>query len=197
MEKGLKRPVSTFTARPASTKFVNDELIDVNNSKISGVFAESEMRTRRAIADDAMDLYSEYHKIESDLAEASKTVKELPREANDIFNSVCAAGGHFTADGNVYDADQNYKINIDHIYKSGRNLWEGISDANQKLNAMVALCIRKAKDIIKFVDNVYSEIIQLNKKAKNIKVSVLNWNQKPNPSWDVEEVNDWWTSRSI
>ena len=62
---------------------------------------------------------------------------------------------------------------------------------------MVALCIRKAKDIIKFVDNVYSEIIQLNKKAKNIKVSVLNWNQKPNPSWDVEEVNDWWTSRFI
>jgi hypothetical protein len=105
VEKGLKRPVSTFTARPASTKFVNDELIDVNNSKISGVFAESEMRTRRAIADDAMDLYSEYHKIESDLAEASKTVKELSREANDIFNSVCAAGGHFTADGNVYDAD--------------------------------------------------------------------------------------------
>lgn len=196
MEKGLKRPVSTFTARPASTKFVNDELVDVNNSKLSGAFAESEMRTRRAIADDAMDLYSGCHKIESDLAEASKAVKELSREANDIFNSVCAAGGHFTADGNVYDADQNYKINVDYIYKSGRNLWEGISDANQKLNAMVALCIRKAKDIIKFVDNVYSEIIQLNKKAKGTKVSVLNWNQKPNPSWNVEEVNDWWTSRS-
>ena len=170
MEKGLKRPVSTFTARPASTKFVNDELVDVNNSKLSGAFAESEMRTRRAIADDAMDLYSGCHKIESDLAEASKAVKELFREANDIFNSVCAAGGHFTADGNVYDADQNYKINVDYIYKSGRNLWEGISDANQKLNAMVALCIRKAKDIIKFVDNVYSEIIQLNKKAKGTKV---------------------------
>lgn len=196
MEKGLKRPVSTFTARPASTKFVNDELVDVNNSKISGVFAESEMRTRRAIADDAMDLYSGCHKIESDLAEASKAVKELSREANDIFNSVCAAGGHFTADGNVYDADQNYKINVDYIYKSGRNLWEGISDANQKLNAMVALCIRKAKDIIKFVDNVYSEIIQLNKKAKGAKASFLNWNQRPSSSWDVEEVNDWWTSRS-
>jgi len=192
----LKRPVSTFTARPASTKFVNDELVDVNNSKISGVFAESEMRTRRAIADDAMDLYSGCHKIESDLAEASKAVKELSREANDIFNSVCAAGGHFTADGNVYDADQNYKINVDYIYKSGRNLWEGISDANQKLNAMVALCIRKAKDIIKFVDNVYSEIIQLNKKAKGAKASFLNWNQRPSSSWDVEEVNDWWTSRS-
>lgn len=196
MEKGLKRPVSTFTARLASTKFVNDELVDVNNSKISGVFAESEMRTRRAIADDAMDLYSGCHKIESDLAEASKAVKELSRQANDIFNSVCAAGGHFTADGNVYDADQNYKINVDYIYKSGRNLWEGISDANQKLNAMVALCIRKAKDIIKFVDNVYSEIIQLNKKAKGAKASFLNWNQRPSSSWDVEEVNDWWTSRS-
>jgi len=154
------------------------------------------MRTRRAIADDAMDLYSGCHKIESDLAEASKAVKELSREANDIFNSVCAAGGHFTADGNVYDADQNYKINVDYIYKSGRNLWEGISDANQKLNAMVALCIRKAKDIIKFVDNVYSEIIQLNKKAKGAKASFLNWNQRPSSSWDVEEVNDWWTSRS-
>ena len=84
----MKKPVSTF-----------------NNSKLSGAFAESEMRTRRAIADDAMDLYSGCHKIESDLTEASKAVKELSREANDIFNSVCAAGGHFTAEGNVSDAD--------------------------------------------------------------------------------------------
>ncbi len=164
--EGLEKASFDFHCAAGKYKNLNDELVDVNNSKLSGAFAESEMRTRRAIADDAMDLYSGCHKIESDLAEASKAVKELSREANDIFNSVCAAGGHFTADGNVYDADQNYKINVDHIYKSGRNLWEGISDANQKLNAMVALCIRKAKDIIKFVDNVYSEIIQLNKKSK-------------------------------
>lgn len=154
------------------------------------------MRTRRAIADDAMDLYSGCHKIESDLAEASKAVKELSREANDIFNLICAAGGRLTTGGNVYDADQNYKVNVDHIYKSGRNLWEGISDANQKLNAMVALCIRKAKDIVNFIDNVYNKIIQLNKKAKGAKASVLNWNQRSSSSWDVEEVNDWWTSRS-
>jgi len=167
--EGLEKASFDFHCAAGKYKNLNDELVDVNNSKLACAFAESEMRTRRAIADDAMDLYSEYHKIESDLAEASKAIKELSREANDIFNSVCTAGGHFTADGNVYNAYQNYKINVDHIYKSGRNLWERISDANQKLNAMVALCIRKAKDIIKFVDNMYSEIIQLNKKAKILK----------------------------
>lgn len=194
--EGLEKASFDFHCAAGKYKNLNDELIDVNNSKLSGAFAESEMRTRRAIADDAMDLYSGCHKIESDLAEASKAVKELSRQANDIFNLICAAGGRLTTDGNVCDADQNYKVNVDHIYKSGRNLWEGISDANQKLNAMVALCIRKAKDIVNFIDGVYNEIIQLNKKAKGAKASVLNWNQKPNPSWDVEEVNDWWTSRS-
>jgi len=47
-------------------------------------------------------------------------------------------------------------------------------------------------------DNALKQTLSYARKLrKNIKVSVLNWNQKPNPSWDVEEVNDWWTSRSI
>ena len=166
---------------------IAEDFARVNTEDLLGAYAESEARERRALVDDASDLFRDMTQAGNDLLTGASAVEDVARKASEVSSRA---------------ARQEYSISY-----SGEVEYHGMQDESERktiklsIEILVDLCIRKGKEIVSTLKNVYESIERLKNTAdwlSSTKQAIIHSksDQAPKGEWNAEQANDWWTSRS-
>ena len=166
---------------------IAEDFARVNTEDLLGAYAESEARERRALVDDASDLFRDMTQAGNDLLTGASAVEDVARKASEVSSRA---------------ARQEYSISY-----SGEVEYHGMQDESERktiklsIEILVDLYIRKSKEIVSTLENVYESIERLKNTAdwlSSTKQAIIHSksDQAPKGEWNAEQANDWWTSRS-
>ena len=157
----------------------HDESQRLFTDKFLGACAEAEARTRRALVDDVGDVYKQLERAAHDFLAAAEAVDEVAGKAKDLKRRADADGCNISDEGRVCIPDDRVP--------------------EEKVNETLEgeLIMREADAILNALGLAYKVVEDLLERAKEASKAILSHGvAKPDPSWNVEEVNDWWTSLS-
>lgn len=130
---------------------IAEDFARVNTEDLLGAYAESEARERRALVDDASDLFRDMTQAGNDLLTGASAVEDVARKASEVSSRA---------------ARQEYSISY-----SGEVEYHGMQDESERktiklsIEILVDLCIRKGKEIVSTLENVYESIERLKNTA--------------------------------
>ena len=176
---GLRAFRSVLAKDARDLEQVHDESQRLFTDKFLGACAEAEARTRRALVDDVGDVYKQLERAAHDFLTAAEAVDEVAGKAKDLKRRADADGCNISDEGRVFIPDDRVP--------------------EEKVNETLEgeLIMREADAILNALGLAYKVVEDLLERAKEASKAILSHGvAKPDPSWNVEEVNDWWTSLS-
>ena len=176
---GLRAFRSVLAKDARDLEQVHDESQRLFTDKFLGACAEAEARTRRALVDDVGDVYKQLERAAHDFLAAAEAVDEVAGKAKDLKRRADADGCNISDEGRVFIPDDRVP--------------------EEKVNETLEgeLIMREADAILNALGLAYKVVEDLLERAKEASKAILSHGvAKPDPSWNVEEVNDWWTSLS-
>mgnify|MGYP000863514684 CR=1 FL=1 len=176
---GLRAFRSVLVKNARDLEQVHDESQRLFTDKFLGACAEAEARTRRALVDDVGDVYKQLERAAHDFLAAAEAVDEVAGKAKDLKRRADADGCNISDEGRVFIPDDRVP--------------------EEKVNETLEgeLIMREADAILNALGLAYKVVEDLLERAKEASKAILSHGvAKPDPSWNVEEVNDWWTSLS-
>ena len=176
---GLRAFRSVLAKDARDLEQVHDESQRLFTDKFLGACAEAEARTRRALVDDVGDVYKQLERAAHDFLAAAEAVDEVAGKAKDLKRRADADGCNISDEGRVFIPDDRVP--------------------EEKVNETLEgeLIMREANAILNALGLAYKVVEDLLERAKEASKAILSHGvAKPDPSWNVEEVNDWWTSLS-
>ena len=176
---GLRAFRSVLAKDARDLEQVHDESQRLFTDKFLGACAEAEARTRRALVDDVGDVYKQLERAAHDFLAAAEAVDEVAGKAKDLKRRADADGCNISDEGRVFMPDDRVP--------------------EEKVNETLEgeLIMREADAILNALGLAYKVVEDLLERAKEASKAILSHGvAKPDPSWNVEEVNDWWTSLS-
>lgn len=177
---GLKTFQSVLAKNGRDLEHVYDESRRLFTDKFLGACAEAEARARRALVDDVGDVYKQFERAAHDFLAAAAAVDKVVKKAKDLKRRADAEGCNISTRGRVFIPDDRVPE----------------EKADETLEG--ELIMREAAAIVNALELAYKVIEDLLERAKEASKAILSHGvAKPNSSWNVEEVNDWWTSLSV
>ena len=176
---GLRAFRSVLAKDARDLEQIHDESQRLFTDKFLGACAEAEARTRRALVDDVGDVYKQLERAAHDFLAAAEAVDEVAGKAKDLKRRADADGCNISDEGRVFIPDDRVP--------------------EEKVNETLEgeLIMREADAILNALGLAYKVVEDLLERAKEASKAILSHGvAKPDPSWNVEEVNDWWTSLS-
>ena len=176
---GLRAFRSVLVKNARDLEQVHDESQRFFTDKFLGACAEAEARARRALVDDVGDVYKQFERAAHDFLAAADAADAVARKAKDLKRRADADGCNISTRGRVFIPDDRVP--------------------EEKVNETLEgeLIMREAAAIVNALGLAYKVVEDLLERAKEASKAILSHGvAKPNPSWNVEEVNDWWTSLS-
>lgn len=176
---GLRAFRSVLVKNARDLEQVHDESQRLFTDKFLGACAEAEARARRALVDDVGDVYKQFERAAHDFLAAADAADAVARKAKDLKRRADADGCNISTRGRVFIPDDRVP--------------------EEKVNETLEgeLIMREAAAIVNALGLAYKVVEDLLERAKEASKAILSHGvAKPDPSWNVEEVNDWWTSLS-
>ena len=170
-------------------KEAHNALIDMKINHFEGRAAEAEQRSRRILADDAGDLQRKLFDAGTKLMRAAQAANAVHEEAQNLKTAINSEeGGPFVIQSHTYA----FTIKL-----------EPMTDKPQKVQKKYKIRLnhlkQNADSTIAFIRTVFDD---LSNNIKNTAIAprqdvVGNGTHKaPDPSWTIDDNNDWWTSLS-
>ena len=169
-------------------KHVHDNLLEMRFEHFEGKSAEAEQRKRRILADDAADLQRSTAKAGKRLMDAAETATVLRRKADSLKQSIDSEkGAPFT----IVSSTDDYHIDTTPS--------EDAQSAQGKYGNQLRHLKMNVESTVTFIRSVFDDLIgNINNTAIAPRKDVVErgTSAAPDPSWTVDDVNDWWTSLS-
>lgn len=170
-------------------KEAHNALIDMKLNHFKGEAAEAEQRSRRILADDAGDLQRKLFDAGTKLMRAAQAANAVHEEAQNLKTAINSEeGGPFVIESHTYA----FTIKL-----------EPMTDKPEKVQKKYKIRLnhlkQNADSTITFIRTVFDD---LSNNIKNTAIAprkevVGNGTHKaPDPSWTIDDNNDWWTSLS-
>ena len=145
-----------------------------------GLYARAEARARRALVDDAGDMQKQLERAAHQFLAIAEAVDALVKKTGDFVRRI--RNGEFGNFGN-----EILHMSDDEPSHSQMELPEG--------NKVIVGDFLAIANSLKLA---YKILEDLQERAEAPSAAILSHGAaKPDPSWNVEEVNDWWTSLSV
>lgn len=170
-------------------KEAHNALIDMKLNHFKGEAAEAEQRSRRILADDAGDLQRKLFDAGTKLMRAAQAANAVHEEAQNLKTAINSEeGGPFVIESHTYA----FTIKL-----------EPMTDKPEKVQKKYKIRLnhlkQNADSTITFIRTVFDDL------SNNIKNTAIaprkevvgnGTHRAPDPSWTIDDNNDWWTSLS-
>ena len=177
---GLRRTHDALIRDSREYELTHDVLNRLFTEEFLGLYAQAEARARRALVDDAGDMQKQLERAAHQFLAIAEAVDALVKKTGDFVRRI--RNGEFANFGN-----EILHMSDDAPSHSQMELPEG--------NKVIVGDFLAIANSLKLA---YKILEDLQERAEAPSAAILSHGAaKPDPSWNVEEVNDWWTSLSV
>ena len=177
---GLRRTHDALIRDSREYELTHDVLNRLFTEEFLGLYAQAEARARRALVDDAGDMQKQLERAAHQFLAIAEAVDALVKKTGDFVRRI--RNGEFGNFGN-----EILHMSDDAPSHSQMELLEG--------NRVI---LGDFLAIVNSLELAYKTLEDLQERAEAPSAAILSHGAaKPDPSWNVEEVNDWWTSLSV